>query len=181
MTLNKLEQILNSGPSLEDNKQWNAVEHEFCKKDLPSITAKLEIGQHDLYLKTAWWRGSIVKVDITLSRGREPEDGSSKNPKKSAKQISLETTRFDLARSWVESECRLASMLLQSGTVGIGAILDRWSGVEGYPTGYCRQLKAVNASTGESGPTFQKGPLHAAAMLIGRRLVDWHEEMENYD
>ena len=164
-----LEKLLGEGPSLTGCPEWKAINEEMGLDGLPGITSKVEIGQHDIYLKTAWYNGRIVRIDITLSRGRGIDGGM-----KTEDQVKMETTRFDLARSWVENECRMASNLLQTGYAGVGTILEEWMGVEGYPSGYCPQLPGLNPETGDSGPTFQKGPLHAAAMVIKDRMVHWH-------
>jgi len=166
--------IVGAGPDLSKLKSWREIDAKLRGDGLPGLNAKIEIGQHDLYLKTAWFDGRIVRIDITLSRGRGVDD----DLPKSEKMISLETTRFDLARSWVENECRMASHLLQTGCAGIGTIVSEWSGVEGYPSGYCPQIRGVNPETGVSGPTYQRGPLHAAAMLLRNRLSDWTALMD---
>lgn len=161
--------------SIVDNQHWREADAVLRSPGgTHGITAKLEIGQHDLYLKTAWHKGKIIRVDITLSRGRDVND----DLPKSAQQVSLETTRFDLARSWVEDSCRMASTLLQTGEVDIRHIIDEWIGIEGYPQGYCPQLPGVNPQTGEEGPTHQKGPLHAAAMLLMKRHDAWKARIE---
>jgi len=171
--LSKFEQLLEKGPNLEACPEWAAINDKLSHRGLPGIVSKVEIGQHDIYLKTAWYEGRVVRIDITLSRGRGIDDGP-----QSIDQVKMESTRFDLARSWVENECRMASNLLQTGYAGIGTIVEEWRGVEGYPSGFCKQLPGVNPDTGENGPTFQKGPLHAAAMIIIDRLVSWSELME---
>jgi len=170
----KFDELLSSGPDLTRNKEWREIDAKMRKGGLPGISAKIEIGQHDLYLKTAWHGGRIVRIDITLSRGR----GIADDLPKSEHQVNLETTRFDLARSWVENECRMASNLLQTGKAGIGTVIDEWTMVEGYPSGYCPQIPGVNPETGMTGPTFQRGPLHASAMLLRRNLVRWTESMK---
>jgi|GEM_PF-3141510 len=172
---NKLQELLADGPSLSENKEWREIDAAMRGVGLSGISAKIEIGQHDLYLKTAWFKGRIVRIDITLSHGR----GIVEDLPKSEHMVNLETTRFDLARSWVENECRMASNLLQTGKAGIGTIIDEWIMVEGYPSGYCPQICGVNPETGESGPTFQRGPLHASAMILRRNLVRWSEEMKD--
>ena len=172
--MSEFEELLSKGPNLEGCPEWMAINAKIGKEGLPGITSKIEIGQHDIYLKTAWYNGRIVRIDITLSRGRGIKDSGPKTEE----QVKMETTRFDLARSWVENECRMASHLLQTGHAGMGTIVNEWKGVEGYPSGLCPQLIGVNPETGESGPTFQKGPLHAAAMLIEERLVYWTESIE---
>ena len=171
--MNAFEELLSKGPNLGSCPEWLAINAEMGVSGLPGITTKIEIGQHDIYLKTAWYNGRVVRIDITLSRGRGIDEGP-----KSEDQVKMETTRFDLARSWVENECRMASNLLQTGYAGIGTIVEEWKGVEGYPSGFCPQLLGVNPETGETGPTFQKGPLHAAAMVIEERLVKWSKLME---
>jgi hypothetical protein len=169
----KLKEILDSGPFLSELKEWREVESILMIGELPGIISKMEIDQYDLYIKTAWLKGNVARIDITLSRGH---DSSDELPR-SEQQASLEATRFDLARSWIEGECRMASHLLQTGNVGMGVILEEWIGAEGYPSGLCPQIVGVNPQTGERGPTFVKGPLHAAGMLIRRRLVQWTEMM----
>jgi hypothetical protein len=175
MNETKLNELLASGPSLSREKNWREIDAALRGDGLPGITAKMEIGGHDLYLETAWYKGRIVRIDITLSRGKDITD----DLPKSEQMVSMEITRFDLARSWVENECRMASNLLQTGKAGIDTILSEWSGVSGYPSGFCPQIKGVNPETGEVGPTFQRGPLHAAAMLLRARLVEWTEIMKD--
>ena len=176
--MSTFDELISAGPNLKLLPRWRQIDAALSSIDgLPGITAKIEIGQHDLYLKTAWFEGKIVRLDITLSRGRGVDDGLPL----SERQVNLETTRFDLARSWVENECRMASNLLQTGEAGIGTITEEWIGVEGYPSGHCKQLPGVNPETGESGPTFQRGPLTAAGMLIQRRLVEWTKYIKSIE
>jgi hypothetical protein len=161
--------------SLYQNQRWREI--DAAMRDgggLPGITSKIEIGQHDIYLKTAWFKGQIVRIDITLSRGRDATD----DLPRSAKEVSLETTRYDLARAWAEDSCRMASNLLQTGEASIEDVISEWIGVEGYPQGYCPQLPGVNPETGEEGPTFQKGPLHVAALILTKRLPVWTKWIE---
>lgn len=187
-----LDELLAPGPNLKAMPVWKAIDDGFRGPGLPGITAKIEIGEHDLYLKTAWYRlkqtvkrkvdgkiksveeigpPRIIRIDITLSKGKDATD----DLPKSLHTAGLEATRFDLARSWVENECRMASNLLQTGEAGIGTIIDEWAGVEGYPSGYCNQLP--DPDTGAMA-TLQRGPLTAAAMLLRRNLVAWSILME---
>lgn len=166
----RLDELL-SGPDLYQSREWLEIDRVFLTSEYPGIIAKMEVGSHDLYLKTAWKDGRIIRIDITLSRGKDNYNGLPV----SARQVGVEASRFDLARSWIESECRMASNLLQTGKAGIGTIIKEWLGVAGFPCGYCPQLPGIDPETGESGPTYQIGPLHAAAMLIKSRLVDWTE------
>jgi len=170
MSEEKYKELIESGPSLRSSQEWKKI-NAGLRDGLHGVNAKMEIGHHDLYIKTDWYDGRIVRIDVTLSRGKDTTD----DLPKSEHTMSLETTRFDLARSWIENECRMASDLLQTGEAGIGDVIDEWVAVEGYPSGYCKQLPGVNLETGEVGPTFQRGPLHAVAMLIKRRLVAWSE------
>lgn len=161
--------------SVKRNRKWLEIDSVLHNIDgLPGVISKLEIGDHDLYVQTAWYKGKIVYIDATLSRGRG-DDGLPI----SERQATLETTRYDLARSWLESSCHMASTMLQTGEVDIGDIIEEWNGMEGYPQGYCKQLPATNEQTGESGPTFQRGPLHAVAKLLQRRVDYWREFIES--
>ena len=78
----------------------------------------------------------------------------------------LESDNYDLARSWVEDSCRLASSLLESG-VDITAIIDNWKGVKGFPHGACSQLERIVC-----------GPLHATALLIERNMEAWKADID---
>lgn len=167
-----LEQILNSDSSLSDIPRWRAIEKAMSDDFLYGFTSKVEIGTYDLYLKTTWYEGKIIKVDITMSRGHdEMEDFP-----KSVRMAELENTRYDLAVRSVASACRDASSLLQSGVVGIGFVLREWAAIEGYPSGWCPQIK--DEYNPACGATFVSGPLDAAAKLIRQRLPQWTEWMK---
>jgi len=169
--LETVESIIAGEPSISGSVGWQEADRALRSPGgLPGFITKMVIGVHDLYLKTDWKDGRIVRIDITLSRGHDTCD----DLPKSERQVNLETTRFDLARSWVESECKMASDMLQSGFGGIGDVINAWVGVEGYPSGFCPQV--VDPVSG--GPTYQKSPLHAAAMLILARLPEWAYEMK---
>lgn len=160
--------------NLQANRNWREIDAALSDiEGLPGVTSKVEIGDHDLYIKMSWFKGKVVHIDITLSHSRGDE-----GLPVSERQATLETTRYDLARSWVENSCRMASSMLQTGEVEIEDIIEEWKGVSGYPQGYCRQLPGTNPETGEKGPTFQCGPLHAAAMMIKTRLGYWTEFIE---
>lgn len=125
---------------------------------LDSLTSKLDIGSDSIYVTTAWMKGNIVHLDITLSRGSySPLD----DLPTSEAVATLESAKYDLARSWVEDSCRMASRMLESG-VDIDEIVANWKGVKGAPDGVCPQLESI-----------VPGPLHAAAALIERRKDAW--------
>jgi hypothetical protein len=163
-----IKEILNSGPSIHENKQWSEIDGFLASKGLVGFTNKMEIGGYDIYVKTAWHEGSIIKIDITLSRKGHKGNGFPV----SAKEATLEATRFDLAKSSLEEICIQASDLLQTGQVGIGHIIRDWQGREMFPSGWCPQLVGSGG-----GPTAVKGPLDAVSQLFVRRLVDWTEIM----
>lgn len=156
----KTRDLLAVGPNLADSKTWKKINAKLGSEGLLGMTSKLVIGNHDVYVKTSWFGRSIVRIDITLSSGR-----GSLSP--DTQDDSLDQTRFDLSKSWVEDSCRMASNLLQTGNVGINTILDSWLGVEGYPQGYCPQLGGI-----------MKGPLHAVAVLIKNRLYSWYTKID---
>lgn len=159
--------------SVYKNKEWIQVDKALRHVDgLQGITSKIIIGDHALYVKTAWFAGKIVHIDITISREKGDEGPVSVG------LASAEATNYDLARSWVETSCRMASTMLQMGEAEIEDIAEEWKGVSGFPKGYCMQLLATNPETGEIGPTFQPSPLSAAAMLIMRRKDDWAKRLD---
>lgn len=160
MSEDRLGFILSGGPNLKESPHWRRVDSRLALDGLPGITAKMVIGGNDLYVKTMWFERRIVRIDITLSSGNGGMSPDSNDE-------NLDQTRFDLSKAWLEDSCRLASKLLQTGNVSIGTIIESWVGVEGYPQGYCPQLNGI-----------QKGPLHAAAMLIKNRLCDWYDFMD---
>lgn len=125
-----------------------------------SLTSKLDIGTSSIYIKTAWMENRVVHLDITLSRGGAFHDDVISGDVDFA---ALEATNYDLARSWVEDSCRMASSLLESGS-DIGSITSGWKGVKGFPHGLCPQLRMI-----------VPGPLHAAAVLIDLRLESWRK------
>ena len=161
----KIKDVFEDGPGISKNEMWGKAEKRFSNGGLPGITCKMEIGNHDVYLKTSWLEGRIVRIDITLSRGDRYQPVTEK-------EISLSSSIFDNARYDIETICKHASELLQSGAVGIKHVVDDWMGRRGYPNGYCPQIPAIGES-GEKGPTYQKGPMDAAAKLILMRANDW--------
>lgn len=166
--------VLVSGePGVVSNRMWSEVESFFGDEGLPGKTVKIEISGHDLYVKTSWFKGRMVRIDVTLSRGPSPADDL---PRSQAME-SMADSRYDLARMWIESECILATDLLSSGAVGPGHLVERWTGRRGYPSGYCPQLSFENPETGVEQPMPVSSPVDAVAKLIRARLVEWTDEM----
>jgi len=165
--------IVSEEPRVFTNRMWREVESLFHGEGLCGKTVKIEISGHDLYVKTSWFRGRMVRIDVTLSRGPSPADDL---PRSQAME-SMEASRYDLARMWIESECILATDLLSSGAVGPGHLVERWMGRRGYPSGYCPQLSFRNAETGVEQPMPVSSPVDAVARLIRARLVEWTDEM----
>ena len=159
------------GPGLHDNKQWGEIEKALAEGSLPGITSKLEIGNHDVYLKTSWWKGSIVRIDLTLSGC--PGGSRTSTPL----ETTLETANIDLARSSCETICKQASEMLQSGVVGIGHIIDDWAGRQTYPGGDCPQIPGVDSDGNPVPATYQRGPIDAAAKYMRLRIDDWSKLM----
>ncbi len=159
------------GPGLHAGDRWLGIEKALHEESLPGITAKLEIGDHDVYLKTAWRNGSIVRIDLTLS-GCSNENGAS-----TPLEVSLETAKMDLARSSCETICKQASEMLQSGVVGIGHVIDDWAGRQTYPDGYCPQIPGIGPDGKPSDRTYQRGPLDAAAKYMRLRIDEWSKLM----
>lgn len=162
MNKDRLERLLD-GIELHQNSHWKRVNNLLHQSELSGILAKIEIGEADVYLNTCWLDGKIVKIDITLSRSKDMDDGLPK----SAREVSLEASKFDLARTAMESMCKMASEMLQSGIVGIDYIVDDWAGREMYPSGFSPQAGGM-----------VKGPSDAVAKIIRRRFEEWKEFMK---
>jgi hypothetical protein len=154
---------LSDGIELTKNSHWKRVNAKLYQSELPGILAKIEIGEADVYLNTCWLDGKIVKIDITLSRSKDTDDGLPK----SAREVSLEASKFDLARTAMESMCKMASEMLQSGIVDIDYIINDWAGREMFPSGFSPQINGM-----------VKGPSDAAAKLIRQRFEQWREFMK---
>jgi hypothetical protein len=156
--------------SFTQNRKWQEIDVAAYHDELPGITAKVNIGDYDLYIKTGWYwmRGDsgkskrevrLVHIDATLSRGR----GGNDLPL-SPKQNSAEATRYDLARSWLEDACHMASTMLQMGEYTVEDLVSEWAGRRGYPAGYCKAFpEEVN----------QVSPLHLIANVLRQRHDRW--------
>lgn len=160
------------GPGLHENKRWGEIERALSGGSLDGIISKLEIGDHDVYLKTSWWSGSIVRIDLTLSGC----PGGVREP--TPREVVLETANIDLARASCEVICKQASELLQAGTVGIGHVIEDWAGRRTYPSGYCPQIPGLDANGNTVNATFQKGPIDAAAKYMRLRINEWSDMMD---
>jgi hypothetical protein len=125
---------------------------------LPGHVSKLDIGLDSIYVKTCWMGGSIVSIDVTLSRG------SGGSIARTLDVADLEMKLSDLARCSIEDSCRLASRLLELGS-DVCEVASMWKGVNGYPHGVCPQLGSI-----------VPGPLHAAAVLIENNLEEWKKQ-----
>lgn len=134
---------------------------------LRGITHKIEIGTSSIYVKTAWFDGKLVNIDITLSSGGK--DLTDDLPK-SSHQVNLEMTIYDVARCWLEDSGRLASELLRVG-VSVDSIIEKWRGTNGFPSGACPVLKEMG------GELVYKGPLSAVATLLEKKMPEWSEMM----
>ena len=193
-----------------------AVQSALSESDgIRGITVKIDIGDHDMYVKTAWlrevtlerlpelaWsaeeelmaraedellgkgeshveaspqltfartRVRMVKIDATITPGGQDRVG------REAVE-SLEASRSDIVRMWMESELQLASDLLASGAVGPDHLIEWWLGRRGYPSGHCTKLSFVNDG-GHLQPMPVSGPFDAIAKLLNVRLDEWTKTM----
>jgi len=180
-----------------------AVQSALSESDgIRVITVKIDIGDHDMYVKTAWLREvtlephpldvarqaedelmgvqgeqltfartrvRMVKIDATITPGGQDRVG---------REVveSLEASRYDIVRMWLESELQLASDLLASGAVGPDHLIEWWLGRRGYPSGHCTKLSFVNDG-GHLQPMPVSGPFDAIAKLLKVRLDEWTKTM----
>jgi len=165
--------LLHDGAAPWDWAAWGQAEVALGSTEgLPGITAKLELGNHDLYVKTAWYRGRIARIDVTISSRKESMD----DLPRSLGMASAQATRDDLAKRSMESVCKLASELLQAG-VGIGYIIRDWQDREGWPYGRCKQIGSIDPTTGMRQSIKVKGPQDAVAKLLTKELLNWSYRM----
>lgn len=146
-------------------------QHISAHDGAPGLTVKIDIGEHDVYVKLVWFDGEIVRIDATVSAGGAQSD----------EQLQpLEASRYDIVRMWIESECQLASDLLASGAVSIEYLIEWWKGRRGWPSGYSRKLEFVNPG-GMLQPMPCAGPFDAIAKLIEQRIDRWRMELTNVE
>lgn len=167
------EELLSVGGSLSMNPRWRRIQRELETSVLPGKTVKLEVGGADLYVKTGWFGGTIVYIEVTFSRshdedGTQDDNGQHDDERKRLerkRRERLETTRANLARAAIADACGRATELLQTGQVSLGHVLAGWSSDHhgyGYPEGICPQLRCT-----------VNGPMQAVARLIRERILEW--------
>lgn len=152
---------MNSTNGLVNNVRWRKLNRMLEEDVLPGLIVKFQIGAHDLYLKTVWHQGEIVRIDLTLS-GRDEDESLLKT----GREVSAEADRYDLARSSIEALCAMASDMLMTGVVDIDYVIGDWAGREMYPDGVCPQIEAI-----------VKGPIDGAAKLMRARFGAWRKHM----
>lgn len=135
---------------------------------ISGMTVKIDIGDHDMYVKLGWLDGRIVRIDATVS--------SLSSTISDSEMDSLEASRYDIVRMWIESECQLASDLLASGVVEVEYLIGWWKARRGYPSGYSYKLKFENDS-GSIQPMPVAGPFDAIAKLFEQRIESWRSTM----
>lgn len=126
------------------------------------LTCKVDIGNHDLYVKLAFMDSRLVKIDATVSAGKSI-NGEEAHP--------AESSRYDIVRMWIESECQIASDLIASGVADPDYLISWWVGRRGYPSGYSQKL--AFEENGVMRPMIIKGPFDAIAKLLRARLTEW--------
>ena len=104
----------------EKTRKQRAKEHLY-KEGLPSVTIKFVINdaektEHKCYLTVASFEDQVDMVSLTLGGLQEHN-----------------------IRALIESECRLATRLLRSGTA-LEDLVDHWEGYRFEPHGVCKQL-----------------------------------------
>jgi len=130
-------------------------------------TVKIDIGSHDMYVKTGWFEGRLIRIDATVTPG----------PSEPVNELQpLEASRYDIVRMWIESECQLASDLLATGEVEVEYLIEWWKGRRGYPKGYSQKMSFEN-DAGIVQPMPVAGPFDAMSKLFEARIGEWRNEM----
>ncbi|MEN6368293.1 MAG: hypothetical protein ABFD77_01170 [Thermotogota bacterium] len=150
------------------------VEAAIERDGVQTITHKLVIQgehQHDIYVKTGWWRGRPVWVDLTISAGKDGENGKDKIPRSLAPLVvDLRRRVIESSRCLSEIVCREATLLLSSRRCSLDELADLWRATEGEPRGRCEQV------TDELGDRVH-GPFDAAAKLFKLKGKEWEQKM----
>lgn len=160
-------------------KYWQRIEDRVNRHGLQSLIVKLVIDdgakEHDLYVKTGWWHGRPVWVDVTVARHSGDMGDTLDVPMAVLPAVAdLKRRLIDNTRSLMEIACRQASLLLSSRRCTLGEVADLWRVTEGEPKGRCPQL------ADEMGDRVH-GPLDAVAKLFKAKAENWERQMaHNY-
>lgn len=150
---------------INSNAQWCATE-ELLQAGLPTITRKITIGDHDIYMKIGIDDRRPVFIDITIGRsgGDAARHDACAAPNRQCIADELATRVVDGARAQLEIICRQASVLLQANVWNIEDLVQEWRGTRFEPSGPCIELEMI-----------AKSPLDAAAAWCTRDAARWLE------
>lgn len=146
------------------------------KDGVQSICNKLVIhdgeGPHDLYVKTGWWRGRPIWVDVTISQSSSEGVTDSLDVPMTALPLVVHLRRriTENTRALVEIICRQATLMLSTHRTSLGELADLWRATEAEPKGRCAQV------IDDCGDRVH-GPLDAAAKLFKLKAGEWEAKM----
>jgi hypothetical protein len=157
------------------------IEAALGKEGVEAITSKLVIHDgerpHDIYVKTGWWRGYPIWVDVTISRSSNEGMTDSLDLPIAALPLVVNLRRriTENTRALVEIVCREATLLLSSRRCSLEELADMWRATEAEPKGKCGQV------VDDCGDRVH-GPLDAAAKLFKLKAAEWEKKMAHkYD
>jgi hypothetical protein len=154
------------------------IDDALNRDGVKAITSKLVIHDgerpHDLYIKTGWWRGRPVWVDVTISQSSNEGMTDSLDLPMAALPLVVHLRRriTENTRALVEIVCREATLLMSSRRCTLGELADLWRATEAEPRGRCQQV------VDECGDRVH-GPLDAAAKLFKLKAAEWEEKMSH--
>lgn len=148
-----------NGGGIEMNGAWREAEDALADgRGIDTITNKLTIGGHDMYLKIGWHDSRPVMVDVTLTHNTRME-----RCYKDELQNELATNLVSNTKASLEIMCRQASALLQANVWTLDDMIAAWRGTQFEPSGVCPQAQMV-----------AKSPLDAIARLCEIKKETWH-------
>lgn len=145
-----------------------AVLWELENRHLHGYTEKLEIGGQDVYVKVAFYDGTLAHVDVTLSAMSGSEEFMPTHG-----QTRSEVTKTDNARAMIELLCRQANELLQTETWTWEDLADLWVGTDFEPFGLCKFPAVLVGDDKEPWYENVKSPLDAVAKLMRKQMSTW--------
>lgn len=137
--------------------------------EVSSITRKIDVGLHTIYLKLGWRLGRPVYVDIKLSVIK----GFSGNGE-SRDVVALRTENFRSTNASIEIITRQTSVLLEEAIWDLDKLCDQWRGTRVFYGGVMANIPYVAGRK-----QVATGILDAAARMIGLKKEEWSKKMRD--
>ena len=144
------------------NAAWRDAEQALAV-GIETITNKITIDGHDLYVKIGWHQRRPVMVDVTLTHNTNMERNH-----KDEEANELATRLVSNTKASLEIMCRQASALLQANIWTLDDMITAWRGTKFEPSGLCPQAQMIAQS-----------PLDAIARLCEIKKAEWNDAQQH--